>query len=332
MPQTISTYRLLASVARMLLCIVFAGSGAPALAAEPLVIALAKTPLSLPFYVAQAEGFFASEGLTVTINDVIGGHRTMQQLLDGQADVATSSEAVVMFNSFKRDDFYVIASFARSKEDVKVITLQDSGITKSDQLRNKRVGTIVGSASNYYVDTLALLHGVDPKSIQLVNLQPEAMASALKSRQVDAISVWQPHAYDTQSQLKDAQALHDGGFYTLSFNIVVPRKHLKTRATDWNKMLSALARAQSLIASDPAKAKGILRNRLQIDANYIEWLWPRYRYQLALDQSLLTTLESEARWARSEGLVPSRSLPNYLEFIHSAPLRSLRASAVSITE
>ena len=300
--------------------------------AQTLVIALAKTPLSLPFYVAQSESFFEAEGLAVTVRDVIGGHRSMQQLLEGQADVATSSEAVVMFNSFRRDDFSVLASFARSKEDVKVITLQDSQIRTPAQLSHKRVGTIIGSASNYYLDTLALLHGVDPKSIQLFDLQPEAMAAALKNRQVDAISVWQPHAYDTQTQLQNAQVLPDGGFYTLNFNLVVMRKNAPRQSADLLRMLKALMRAQNLIASDPVKAKRILRDRLQIEPAYIEWIWPRYRYQLALEQSLLTTLESQARWARLEGLVPRRATPNYLEFLYSAPLRSVQPTAVSITE
>ena len=94
----------------------------------------------------------------------------------------------------------------------------------------------------------------------------------------------------------------------------------------------ALARAERFIASEPQKAQAILRTRLLLDQAYIDWLWPRYRYQLTLDQALLTTLESEARWARQENHVVASQSPNYLSFIHSAPLRRVQASAVSIAE
>ncbi len=301
-------------------------------AAEPLILALSKTPLSLPFYVAETEGYFVAEGVLIKVNDVVGGHRTMQQLLDGQADLATSSEAVVMFNSFKRNDFAVIASFVTSRDDVKVITLNGSGITKPEHLANKRIGTIVGAASHYYLDTLALLNGADPKTIKAISLQPEAMATALKQREVDAIAVWQPQAYLAEHNVEGARALDDGGFYTLSFNLVIPRKHAGTRDDDLVKLLRALDRAQRFIANEPQKAKAILRSRLQLDQPYIDWLWPRYRYQLTLDQSLLKTLESEARWARTEGHVQAKELPNYLNFIYARPLRRVLPSAVGIVQ
>ncbi|MEI6804301.1 MAG: ABC transporter substrate-binding protein [Burkholderiales bacterium] len=300
--------------------------------AEPLVVALAKTPLSLPFYVAQSQGYFADEGVALKLNEVTGGHRTMQQLLDGQADIATSSEAVVVFSSFKRDDFSVIASFATSKDDVKVVTLAGSGITKAEHLKDRRVGTIIGSASNYYLDTLTLLDGVDPKSLKLVNLQPEAMSAALRGKQVDAIAVWQPHAFEAQKEIKDTRVLPDAGFYTLSFNIIVARALVQKRDDDLVKLLRALDRAQDFIATEPIKAKAILQNRLQLDAGYIDWIWPRYHYQLTLDQWLLTSLESEARWARAEGHVPAKASPNFLNLIHSMPLRRVRASAVGIAQ
>ncbi len=315
----------------MVLLQVLLGAGA-AMAAEPWVLALSRTPLSLPFFVAESEGYFAAEGVALKINEVIGGHRTMQLLLDGQADLATSSEAVVMFSSFKRDDFSVIASFVSSTDDVKLIVRGDSGINRPADLAGKRVGTVMGAASQYYLDTLVLLSGADPKSIKTIGLQPETMAAALRQGEVDAVAIWQPTAYRLEREIDGARVLPDGSFYTLRFNLIVARRHVGVRDDELVKLLRALERAQQLITSEPARAQAILRSRLQLDQAYIDWLWPRYRYQLTLDQALLTTLESEARWARDEGLVLASRSPNYLGFIHSRPLRSIRPAAVTIAE
>lgn len=301
-------------------------------AAEPLVLALSRTPLSLPFFIAEKQGYFEAEGLHIKIVEVIGGHRSLQQVLDGQADLATCSEAVVMFNSFKRDDFAIIATFVSSADDVKLIAHPDSGITKAEDLANKKIGTIVGAASHYYLTSLALLSGVDPKSMKVVAVQPENMERMLKQREVDAIASWQPSAYQVEQAIPGARVIPDGGFYTEAFNLVISRKLIGNRDDELAMLLRALVRAENFIADQPKQAQGILLTRLQLEQPYIDWLWPRYRYRLTLGQSLLTTLESEARWARTEGLVSASKSPNYLKFIHSGPLRKVRPAAVGLIE
>lgn len=298
--------------------------------AEPLRLALSQTPLSLPFYVAESQGYFADEGLKLKISDVIGGHRTLQQVLEGTADLATSSEAVVMFSSFQRNDFAVIASFVSSTDDVKVITRADTGISQPQQLAGKIVGTVTGAASHYYLETLLILNGVNPKTVQLKKLQPEDMAKALSAKEVDAIAIWEPFPYKALKTIPGAKRLPKSGAYRLTFNLIVSKKHLGVRDGDLIKLLRALDRAEKFISSQPQKAKTILVDRLKLDQSFIDWIWPSYNYRLTLDQSLLTTLEGEARWARQEGLVKEIKSPNYLNFIYAAPLSKVRSSAVSI--
>lgn len=324
------TFRFRRVVSALMLALSTFFSFSVASAAEPLKISVSQTPLSLPFYVADSQGYFAAEGVKLTINDVVGGHRTMQQLLEGTADLATSSEAVVMFNSFKQSDFAVIASFVTSDDDVKIITRADTGINQPRQLAGKIVGTVTGAASHYYLETLLLLKGIDPKSVRVRNLQPEAMAEALKSKEVDAISIWEPFPFKALKAVPGAKMLPKSNVYRLTFNLIVHKKHLGVRDDELVKILRALDRAQQFINSQPQKAKGILLDRLKLDTAFIDWIWPRYNYRLSLDQSLLTTLEGEARWARQEGLVKGDKTPNYLNFIYPGPLSRVRSTAVSI--
>ena len=299
---------------------------------EPLRLSVSTTPLSLPIFVAESEGYFAAEGLAVKINEVIGGHRTLQQVFDGSADVATSSEAVVMFNSFKRNDFAVIASFVTSDDDVRVVTRASKGIAGISELAGKRVATVVGAASHYYLDTSLLLSGVNPKQIQTSNLQPESMVEALAKGDVDAIAIWEPFPFQALAGITDARVLPKTRAYLLSFNLIVSKNIRGTRDDELVKLLRAVDRATRFIAAEPAKAQAILRSRLHADQKFIDYLWPRYNYRLTLAQSLLLTLEGEARWARQEGHVKAERSPNYLDFIHSAPLRRVRPDAVSIRE
>jgi sulfonate transport system substrate-binding protein len=301
-------------------------------AAQPLVLAVSRTPLSLPLYVADQQGFFAAEGVAVNLQEVLGGHRAMQALLSGEADLATCSDAVVTFASYRSREFMLLASFVTSSDDVRLVAGPASGISASGDLTGKRVGTVIGSASHYYLDTLALLGGVDPQRLEVVALQPEEMAAALRQGRVDAVSVWQPFAFRAARDVAGARTLADGGFYSLSFNLVAARALAGSRDADLERLLRAVQRGEMFIAAYPAASREILRTRLQLEPDYIDWLWGRYRYRLTLEQALVTTLESEARWAREEGHVSAAHSPNNLEFLHSAPLRRVNPGAVGVVE
>jgi NitT/TauT family transport system substrate-binding protein len=79
--------------------------------AQELTIAVSRTVLSLPLYVAESQHYFAAEGVAVRTLECMGGQRCIKLIFDGQALLATASELPVMFNSFARSDYAVIASF-----------------------------------------------------------------------------------------------------------------------------------------------------------------------------------------------------------------------------
>lgn len=295
-------------------------------AAEGLTIAVSRTPLSLPLFVAENQGFFAAEGVQVSLAEVIGGPRAMQAMLDGKAELATASETVAVFQSFKRNDFAVIASFATTTGDVDLIAGKSLANARPEQLAGKRIGTVIGAASHYYADAWLVFHGVDPKSTRSVNLQPEAMKTALANGAVDAVAVWEPFRSEILKSVPGASPLPNPGIYRLSFNLNVARKLLGTRDDE----LSRVLRAERFIESEPGKAQAILSERLGLEQDHAHQLLARIRYRVMLDKSLVTTLESVARWARLEGHVIADRSPNYLGFIYTEPLRKARPDRIGI--
>ena len=58
-------------------------------------------------------------------------------------------------------------------------------------------------------------------------------------------------------------------------------------------------------------------------------VWPHLNFRLSLDQALLRTVESEARWALREGHERGE-MPNYLPFFHSQPLLQVKPAAATL--
>ena len=122
------------------LAVLVLGFGPQSSTAQELTIAVSRTSLSLPLYVAETQKFFVDEGLSVQTRECIGGQRCMKLLLDGQVQLATASELPVMFNSFTRSDYAIVATFVTSSQDMKLVARKSAGIETPAQLNGKQIG------------------------------------------------------------------------------------------------------------------------------------------------------------------------------------------------
>jgi NitT/TauT family transport system substrate-binding protein len=299
--------------------------------AAPLTVAVALNPMALPLLVAQHEGMYGAEGLDVKVIECVSGARCMKTMLDGDADLATVADTPIIFRSFERNDFCIIGTFASAPTDSKLLVRKDSGIDRPSQLAGRRVGMAVGTSGQFFLDSMLMMHGVEPRQIQVVNIPPEDMPQALASGRVEALSVWEPYAWRTVKAMKSGvQVLKAAGIYTVTFNLVANRKLAGPRDADLAALLRAVQRAERFIHQQPQRAQRILMDRLSGNQAFVDWVWPGLEFRLGLDQSLIKTLESEARWALREGHASGKQIPNYLGFVHAAPLKSVQPEASNI--
>lgn len=302
--------------------------------AAELVLAVARTPLSLPVFVAEAQDYFRAEGVAVRSVDCVGGQACMKLMFGGSAQLATASDLPVMFNSFERSDYAVLATFVSATHDAKLIARGGSGIASARQLAGKRVATVPGSSAHYYLDAFLLYHGVDPALVTVVPLPADRMPEALRAGQVDAVAVYEPWAWLSRQAVgaDAAVVLPNPRIYTLSFNLVADRRSIAAHDEELQRVLRALARAVRFIQEQPAAAQEVMKRRLQLDQPFVDWVWPHLDYRLGLDQSLVTTVEHEARWALREGHVPAgRAMPKVLNLLAPDTLRKAVPGAVTIT-
>lgn len=323
----------LAGLAGVLLALLMPASR-PAFAGEPLTVAVSRTSLSLPVFVAQERGYFAQAGVEVRSTECLGGQRCIVEMLEGRADIATATELPVTFQSFKRNDFAIFATFVTATQDVKVLVRRGAGIERLAQLAGKRVATVKATSAHYYLDSALLFEGVDPQQLDLIGLPPEQVGPALVAGRVDAAVVWEPFAYETLRALGgDGVVVPGVRIYAATFNLVARHELLARREADLVKVLQALERAVRFIRDEPLQAQAILKARLDVDDAFVAATWNDYRYRLALNQSLVSTLEGQARWALREGHVPASSrTPNMLQFVAPALLAKAVPGAVTLVK
>lgn len=295
-----------------------------------LRLAVSRGPVSLPVYVADAMGYFKREGVDVQLQDCTSGRDCFRRLTEGAADLATAAELLVALDSFRPSDVAIIATISSSTHHIKLVARHSAGVRVPGDLRGKRVATVSGSSAQYFLDSWLVFHEIDPAEVQTVPLAPEQLGAALQHHEVDAVAIWEPVASAAAGALgADARVLPNPRVYTQHFTLVTGRPTIAARRADLTGVLRALQHAERLITEQPAQARALLSARLHSSSDAD--LMAEHDYRLQLQQSLIATLEGEARWAVRNGhATPSAPGGNLLRCIDASLLRGIAPLAVSL--
>lgn len=303
---------------------------APAWAADELIFAVARLPLSLPVYVAEEQGYLAKEGVALKILDCDVGRRCLDHLLGGAADIATVADSPIVFASLRGARFKLVATMSTARNYSKIVTRPGSGIARMADLRGKRVGTLLGTSAQYFLDLSLMLAEIDVAQVTVAALESGEAAAALSGGKVDALAIFEPYAFQAARLLgPDARVLTDARVHRENWNLAATDKAVRERGAMLGRLCRALARAEKFIAEDPVAARAILRRRLAVEEQAIDWVWSDLQFRLQLSQSLIASLEGQARWAIRSGYAPGPA-PNYLAYIHTDAMAGAKPGAVTV--
>jgi NitT/TauT family transport system substrate-binding protein len=298
--------------------------------AAALAIAIGETPLFAPLQLAAQEGYFAAEGLDVRVIPCVNGRRCLRHLTDGDVQVATVADTPMVFALHAGHRFDIVATFGASSKDTAMVARADRGIRSAADLAGKKIGVVRGTSAHYFANVFLLVNGVPRDSVHFVYLDPDRGAEPLLKGEVDAAAFYRPAGPLALQQLgaKGVQ-LQTLRPYTAMANLVSqPGVSQDTLL----RLLKATQRAVALMNAQPARAFEMLGARWKVDARNAAAQLDGYDFHLALDQNLLSTLESESRWAAREGLVENKTMPDYLELMRIEPLKALDSRAMTLVK
>jgi len=297
----------------------------------PIKIAVSKTPLSSPFYVAKAINAFEDTCVKVEYDEVTGGQAAFKEVMSGKVDFGTSSDSVIAFQSLTQHSFVTHAMFVQSDNDVKLITRSADNITSTMDLKGKKIGVTKGTSSEYLLSTLLAIEGLTMADVELYHYKPEKLIQGFSSREVDAILPWEPFVFEASQLLKSKIKIHDTkSLSTLSFNLI--SQTADSQLVEKAKcVLQGLRTAINYIASHPKKSKKIIIDELNLEPEFIAWVWSDYIFKLGLNKSLILNINSQADWAIKAQMTEVKSASNSERFVDSRALLQVDPGAVNIS-
>lgn len=140
---------------------------------EPISIKFAVLPIldALPMYVAQQEGYFANQNVSLEFIPVGSAAERDQVMAAGQADAMINDLVSTLF--YNQDGIQIkIVRFARTATtqfpQYQILAAGNSGITKVEDLRGIEIGISEGSVIAYTTDRLLEAAGIPNDEIRTV--------------------------------------------------------------------------------------------------------------------------------------------------------------------
>lgn len=306
----------------------------PKAAARPktaVTLAIGLEPLAALAIIAENEGFFSRQGLAATVRKYPSGKLAMDAMLSGEAQVATVSETPVVFESFKRQDFHLLASIGTSDNEIRIVARKDKGIHQRGDLKGKLIAAQEASSMHFFLHMFLVKHGLSEKDVTIAYAPPDALAGMLMDGRADACSTREPIISRAMAALgENAVVFEEPGLFVKYYTLAATRRFVEEKPLAARAVLRAMADAEMFAKAHPQLAATVVARTIKIARPTLEQLWPSIDLRLRLSQSLLLALEDEARWTLSGGLVKGAVMPNYLRLIHLDAMLAVKPSAVGI--
>ncbi len=285
-----------------------------------------------PLWVAEQQGYFQQEGLDTDIRVLSAANVALKTMLeDGTLDMVSVAQTPVVFHSFVRNDYAIIAAMADSDNSHKLLARKDRGIYTPNDLKGKAIGVTKGASGQFFLDVFLLSHSINLAEVEIIDLAAGALAQALVEGRVDAIATWEPHIFHAQRLLGANACLFDThNIVRTKFYLVAVRNFIAQHPGAIQKFLKAIKRAEIFIQEHNNVALDIASQRIKMDRELAKVVWDDLTFRLVLDQSVIDVLETEARWVIHNKFTEKTTVPNYLPFIFVDGLKAVKPGAVTI--
>ena len=173
----------------------------------------------VPSFVGVEKGIFLKHGIDLKLKVLNTGQEMAKALQAGEAQIigsAYSNYPVAVERGMAAKGVVGLMgdrSGKYSDQPVSIWTRKGSGITKIEELAGRKLGTPVGGTADEYLGVVLKKKGVPRERVQVLNVPPGNIVSALQGGSVEAVAIWEPFGSRVEATVPDAVLLSRGGGY-----------------------------------------------------------------------------------------------------------------------
>jgi NitT/TauT family transport system substrate-binding protein len=211
-------------------------------------------------YVGVKEGFFAAEGLDVTIDIGRGGADAVTRIATGADDFGGAALNQLMTAATESRIPVKAVMSVYTKQPDAIFTVQGSPITSIKSLAGRSLATATFSSSNSIWPVIAKANGLDPSSVNLLKVDNNALGPMLATAKIDATITWVTSIPEYGRLLKSSGKQlsvlpwSNYGLEGYSWSVLASDKMIKERPETVRRFVRAFIKAVEFTANNPDKA------------------------------------------------------------------------------
>ena len=214
-----------------------------------------------PYYVAIKNGWYEEAGLDVNVIIGQGSGYSATMIDAGKADIAISDAPVVFAYKEQGADVKIIGTIF-DRHPNSMFFYKDTGIEKPQDIVGKTVAVPATDGHKVMWPAFASMIGVDPDSVEFVNIDSTAKVSALVSRNADVVFELLTGYPNFATAIPEDQFSYflwaDYGFECYAHSYITSSKTIEERPEMLRKFLDVTYRAWEYTITHPEEAIRIL--------------------------------------------------------------------------
>jgi sulfonate transport system substrate-binding protein len=225
----------------------------------------------------------------------------------GTSDVAANSETQALRGSLENPDLRFILTLAECP--YRIVGRRSAGIAGLADLRGKRVGTMLNSSAEYFLDRMLRCVGLTRDDVTIVPFMSKTrnpltlMPQALLEGGLDAITVWEPQIEIARLGIgPDAIEFSDPSLYRERFCLCSTAAKLQEPALRPRivAFVRALVLATEQLRRDPREAQNLVAKAADTSLASVAASWPYLSYPGTLAPDLADALVPVEAWLAGE--------------------------------
>lgn len=263
------------------------------------------------YFYAKEKGYFAAEGLDVTIDQGDGSAATVTRIMGGAYDAGFGDmNAIIQQAANKPGEAPVMVYMIYNRAPFAIIHKAGASIRSIKDLEGRKLTSPAGSATHRLFPIFAKLNGIDASKVEIVNIAPSVQEMMMVKDQVDGGFVFTVTSYmnlvgmrlDPDRDYKFIM-YSDHGIEAYSNGVMVSQKLVKENPKAVSGLVRAINRAMLELAANPAEG-GRVMNRVEptvdaeIEAKRIQFTYKTHMFTPETE-SLGAGDVSDARMAKA---------------------------------
>ena len=295
-----------------------------------IIIADTQQPVFGLIYIADKMGYFKSQGLKVSYRKFDIGKKALDDVIEGNSDLATVFESPVVHKIFQGKPIKIITTLHTSKQNTALIVRKDKQINKLSDLVGKKIAVTKGTNADFFLNLLLKTEGIDKDKLTIIDLPADQATHELWNGTIDAAALYNPYLYIAQQRLENNGQTYFSEVYTETSLIAGTNFVNPINKSKLVKLLTAIEQAEQYVQNHKQNSQQIIDDWLPMyDRKTIIDTWDSYQLITKLDNKLISIMEREAQFYYDTG-VYRQEIPYFLDHIYFQYLQAVDPEHVTI--